>query len=205
MKDEEYMFRKESTEKAITARSARRRRTHNGKGGRVKFPSDNLTKKELKAMSGECKSYRMNDPMKWAEFKAMPDDLKADYIKLIRERFGAADTKIAEMLGCHPVTFSRFCKTLGIGVGSRKGSTKWDEAGWFTWVNGMPMPEKTEEPEEIPMEETHEEPKVKTRAIPDCGSMTFEGRMEDIANTLIALLGGANVHIGIQWDVMDEG
>lgn len=52
MKDEEYIFRQESREKAITARGAHNRRTHCGKGGRVKLPSDYMTKKELEKMNG---------------------------------------------------------------------------------------------------------------------------------------------------------
>lgn len=221
MNDEEYVFRSESRDKAITARSARKRRTHNGKSGRVKFPSDYLTKKELKAMSGECKSYKLNDPMKWDEFKSLPDDLKVDYIKLLRERFNVPDKKIAGMLGVHPVTMSGFVKTLGLQRGKTRGKdTKWDEAGWYAWVNNMPIPEPTETPieEEVPEEPPVTEPipekpemlkafffkEEKNHAVPDSGTMTFEGRIEDIANTLIHLLGGAKVHIGIQWDVLED-
>lgn len=224
MKDEEYVFREDSRDKAITARSARKRRTHNGKGGRVKFPSDHLTKKELKAMNGEVKSWRLNDPMKWEEFKELPDDLKVGYIKALRQRFNCPERKIAEMFGLHPVTWSNHAKTLGLAVGGRtRGKdTKWDEAGWYAWVNGMPMPEKTEEvaEEETPViteeEFIKEEPakpemvkafffkEEKNRAVPTNGSMTFEGRIEDIVNTLTVLLGGANVHIGIQWDVLED-
>jgi hypothetical protein len=212
MKDEEYVFRQDSVEKAVTARSARHRRTHNGKGGRVKFPSDYLTKKELKAMSGSVESYRLNDPMKWDEFKKMPDDLKRDYIKLIRERFNVPDRKIADMMDVHPITLSNFLKTLGCNKGIHYSKKlKFDEGGWYAWVNGMPMPEKEEPPvteaipEEPPVieEPKAEEPKV-TKAIPNCGTMTFEGKAEDIANTLVALLGGAKVHIGIQWDVLED-
>jgi len=225
MKDEEYMFREDSRDKAITARSARKRRTHNGKGGRVKFPSDYLTKKELKAMNGEVKSYRLNDPMNWEEFKALPDDLKVVYIKALREKFNVPERKIAEMFGLHPVTWSHHAKTLGLAVGGRtRGKdTKWDEAAWYTWVNGMPMPEVTvevteeeppviEEPmvDEFVKEEKPEMLKAfffkeeKNRAVPTNGSMTFEGRIEDIVNTLTVLLGGAKVHIGIQWDVLED-
>lgn len=85
MKDEEFLFHSDCHEKKVTARSARNTRTHNGKRGKVKFPSDYLTKKEIKAMSGEVKSYRLNEPMSWREFKAMPDDIKVTYIKLLRE------------------------------------------------------------------------------------------------------------------------
>lgn len=41
--DEEYAYRQDCKEKAITARSARYKRTHCGKGGAVKFPSDYMT------------------------------------------------------------------------------------------------------------------------------------------------------------------
>ena len=84
MKDETYVFIQDVKEKKTTARSARHTRTHCGRGGRVRLPSDNLSKKELMKMSGECKSYRLNSPMSWDEFKAMPDDIKITYIKLLR-------------------------------------------------------------------------------------------------------------------------
>ena len=87
MKDETYLFVSDMKDKKVTARSARNKRTHCGKGGRVRFPSDNLSKKELQKMNGECKAYRLNDPMGWKEFKAMPDDLKITYIKLLRKEF----------------------------------------------------------------------------------------------------------------------
>lgn len=45
MNDIEYEFTKDVIEKKITARSARSTRTHNGKRGAVKFPSDYKTKK----------------------------------------------------------------------------------------------------------------------------------------------------------------
>lgn len=197
MKDEEYVFRQDSKEKAVTARSARHRRTHNGKGGSVKLPSDYMTKKEIKAMSGQVESYKLNDPMKWDEFKKLPDDLKKDYINLIRERFGADDTHIASMMGVHRVTLSNFMKTLGLGRGLHCKRLKLDEGGWYTWVNGMPMPEPQVKSEEVKEENKTEVKEVKTEhktevknAIPSCGTMTFEGKIEDIVKTLEVLLGG---------------
>ena len=155
-------------------------------------------------MSGECVSYKLNDPMKWEEFKSLPDDLKRDYIKLLRERFGASDSKIAEMFGVHKVTLSNFIKTLGASRGNHAKPLKLDEAGWYTWVNGMPMPETQEETEEK-TEEVKEEVKREIKnAIPSNGSMTFEGKIEDIVKTLEVLLGGATVHVGIQWDVLED-
>lgn len=79
--DEQYVMISDSIEKKKIARSSHNRKTHCGKGGRVKFPSDYLSKKELKAMNGDVKSYNLNRPMTWEEFRSMPKDLQIMYIK----------------------------------------------------------------------------------------------------------------------------
>ena len=161
MKDETYAFISDVKEKKVTARSARHTRTHCGKGGRVRLPSDNLSKKELMKMSGECKSYRLNSPMKWKEFKAMPDDIKITYIKLLQQKFNVPFVHIGKMLGCAQNTISGEIIRLGLSEGKNcKGrSKKWDKDGFYAWMNGvdqLPTPvvdEPTEEPviEEVPV------------------------------------------------------
>ena len=126
--DEQYIMISDSIEKKNIARSSRCRRTHCGKGGRVKFPSDYKTKKELKAMNGDVKTYNLNRPMSWTEFKTLPEDLKITYIKKLRNEFKVPDKVIAEMM-C--VTRSSFCKAikdLGLSRGSAAAheSIKWD-------------------------------------------------------------------------------
>lgn len=223
MKDEEYSFVSEVRDKKITARSASNRRTHTGKGGRVRFPSDNLSKKELAQMSGECKSYRLNDPMTWVEFKTMPDDLKCTYIKLLRQKFNAPDCKIADMFG---ISKGR----LGLCGGHRGGNRIWDKDGFDAWVKGMVcLPEALEEVSEPFMEEDvavwedpnpeAEEPdydflahipvevapvpayEVK-KAIPN---MTFEGDIGDVLETIAVLPGGAYAKICVSWEVYRGG
>ena len=139
MKDETYAFISDVKDKGITARSARHKRTHCGKGGRVRLPSDNLSKKELQKMNGEVKRYRLNDPMDWKEFKSMPDDLKTTYIKLLREKFGVPDTQLGKAMGINCCSFSNEMSRLGlnIGVGVRNGATKWDKEGFWAWWNGV--------------------------------------------------------------------
>ena len=160
MKDETYVFISDVKNKGSVARSARHRKTHAGKGGRVRLPSDNLSKKELQKMNGECKSFRLNEPMKWQEFKAMPDDIKATYIKLIRQKFNPPGTMIAQMLGVTEATVRRELARLNLTEGQRSGRMKWDKEGFWAWVHGvdkLPTPvieEVTEEPsqeEQIPV------------------------------------------------------
>lgn len=222
MKDEEYLFHSEVRDKKVTARSARNTRTHNGKRGMVKLPSDYMTKKELNAMNGEVKSYRLNEPMSWKEFKAMPDDIKVTYVKLLREKFHCIDSAIAEMMGIHKATFHNEMNRLGIMVGG-KGRRKWeDKDAFWAWVSGarIPVEEAKEEipvEEETPAEETvaeeetpievsepEAEPVIKKKAIPCTGNMVYEGKVEEVMNSVAALLGNAYVHISITWDVLPE-
>lgn len=46
MNDEKYVFINDCAEKKRTARGIHNKRTHAGKGGKVIFPSDYLTRKE---------------------------------------------------------------------------------------------------------------------------------------------------------------
>jgi hypothetical protein len=193
-------------DKKQTARSARYKRTHTGKGGRAKLPSDYMTKKELAAMSGECKTYRMNAPMKWWEFKAMPDELKIAYIKAIREKYGASDTAISEMFSVSKSTLSHVLKRIGL-EGGKKKSIAYDKEGFLAWVNGVPAkneePEVVEAPQEAPEVQQDAPVKEYCRMVPGSGNMVFEGKVEEVLNTVSVLLGGAKVHISITWDVLE--
>lgn len=86
-------------------------------------------------MNGVCKSYKMNDPMTWADFKDMPDDLKVSYITALRKRFGCPDKYIAEMMGVGARYLILILKDLGCsaGYGSPK---KWDKEGFYAWMSG---------------------------------------------------------------------
>lgn len=153
MKDEEYVLRQDNRDRAVTARSARNKRTHCGRGGRVKLPSDYMTKKEIKAMSGEVKSYRLNEPMNWEAWKQLPDDLKADYIKAIREKYGVSDKTISTAMGVNNRTFSLFAKDYGFAYGKRGGHrTERDKEGFLAWWYGVQL--KSQEP----VDEVAEEP-----------------------------------------------
>lgn len=216
MKDEEYIFRQDVKERASTGRSARSRRTHCGKGGRVKLPSDYMTKKEIKAMSGECKSYKLNEPMNWKEFNAMPDDIKISYVKLLRQKFNVPNNKIAEMLGISQVTFSKEINRLGISEGKNRGSrTQWDQEGFLMWSKGVPI-EQAAMPTEEPTEdsgtgmETDAVLDVLSKtpmpfAVPKLGHMTLSGDAFEISNTIKCLLGAAKVEMRVEWRVVDNG
>lgn len=137
--DEAYSMISDSREKKSTAASAFKAKTHCGKGGAVKLPSDNMTKKELNAMNGECKSYNLRKPMSWEQFKAMPNDLQIAYIKWIREYFGAPDKWIGSALfGVSQKTISMYILDLKLNVGKNcgNGRKKWEKESFLAWCTG---------------------------------------------------------------------
>lgn len=241
MKDEEYLLLSDCREKKNIANSARNRRTHCGKGGRVKFPSDYKTKKEIEKMNGEVKTYRLNSPMSWAEFKAMPDEHKVTYIKLLRRRYRVPDKYLAEMFGTSGWAMCQEMKRLDLSVhGKKPDPLMFDKEGFMAWANGVPTMAEEKPPvvdavveeiavaEEVPVKEVAEAPiedvapsvhintvkdkafdyvgreTVLFHAVPESGSMVFEGNIGDIVNTIKTLPSGAKVHLSITWDVLED-
>lgn len=135
MTDEQFMFVSDVSDKKRTARGIHNKRTHNGKGGHVKFPSDYLSRKEKNAMNGEVKTYQMNKPISYAEFKKYPNDLKITYIQNLRKRFDVPDIEIARKMGCPKSTLGLLLKNLGCS-GKRRGAHRWNKDSWEKWWNG---------------------------------------------------------------------
>lgn len=152
MEDEKYVYFQDLREKKVTGYSARKQRSHCGKRGRVKFPSDYLTKKELKNMNGECKSYRLNSPMSWKEFLAMPKDLQIAYIKAIKEKYNPTITAIGKMMGVDRPNLSKYLLHLGFEKQTR-GAHVWDKEGFAEWCFGTKKTEDCQSVQEKVKEE----------------------------------------------------
>lgn len=153
MTDEEYEYTQDCKEKKITARSARHMRTHNGKSGAVKLPSDYLSKKELRNMNGPVESYRMNDPMTWEQFKKLPDDLKVTYVKALREKYKVPDSALAEAMGISTQVFGKWMRCYGLGTGKGSGAAgrhwygTYEHNQFVAWWNGVNLEETVKEAE----------------------------------------------------------
>lgn len=209
MNDIKYTFIQEVKEKKVTARGSHNRRTHAGKGGAVKFPSDYLSKKELKAMSSEVKTYKMNEPISWAEFKAMPEDLQRQYLKNLRESYNVSFSEIGRMFGVSKYAINATARSLGIGQGSPGSKKDFDRKSWEAFINGnnpIVKPVLDDVTSITEVNNTPETPKNEPvavnefkAAIPLYGSMTFSGNATEALKTMIAILGGAAVDITISW------
>lgn len=209
MTDEKYSYIQDVRDKKITARSARHKRTHNGKGGSVKLPSDYMTQKEIKAMSGEVKSYRLNKPMTWQEFKAMPNDVQYGYIKLLKSKYSVPNTSIEKMFGLGNGSLASHMKSIGYAVTSLAHG-KFDKEGWIAFVNGVPTQK------EEPAVEAVEEAKacrwvgvddnfitqITQTVRPIRGTLDYEGTVEDIFFALNKIVGNGNVRMTISWEAV---
>lgn len=133
--DEEYEFRKDCGEKKNIAASSHKQRTHCGKGGRIKFPSDYMSRKELKAMNGEVVTYKPVKPIKWDDFKVLSCEEKVNYIGWIRRAFGATNSAIAEMFGVAHNTLMLHLVDLKIADNeTNTGKGKWNKDGFCRWA-----------------------------------------------------------------------
>lgn len=170
-------------------------------------------------MNGEVKSYRLNDPMTWQEFKALPDDIKVIYIKGIRERFRVSDSKIFEMFGVKGCTGNQYFATRGLCLGRAHRFTDFDKEGWIKWVNGVPLAESEKEQEQEVVVCDVEESKAncpnkastlnptQAKAIPRHGSMTFDCNPYDalkrIEDAFKAMGMEGKVFLTVYWDILD--
>lgn len=185
MSDEAFDLLEENREKKITGQSARNRRGNTGKRGSVRLPSDRLTDKQLEALNGKCETYCLGKPMTWAQFKAMPDDLKIEYVKKLRKKYSVPDYALAEAMGVSRRTFGKWMWGLGLDLGRQAAAAN---RGWYDtedcdhFVNfwcGVKEPPKR-------------------------GVISIEGdAMADLLE-LADELKGVNVRMTIEWTVVEE-
>ena len=88
-------FDYDARQKKRVAASARRRKS-GSRSRYVGLPSDHLTQKELRAMSGEVQTYNMNAPVRWSAFLSWPHDLQQEYVSKLQADYGATGEMLAE-------------------------------------------------------------------------------------------------------------
>lgn len=212
--DEQWAMIEDSIEKKNIAHSASHRRTHCGKRGGVALPSDFMSKKELNAMNGNVMTFNLKQPMSWEKFKNMPDDVKVEYVKMIRDKFKTPDKILAKCMGISYMYFGKCLRNLGLGQGKGAGRANrfWSEtkeSELFREWWGSDLETVTENVNEIKesdvclVEMTEDDTETKY-ASPKSGSLTFDCRADEAMNTIGKILGDRKVHIFIDWQVVED-
>ena len=187
-----------------------------------RLPSDSLTAAQKRRLNGEVKTYNMNAPMAWAEFKEMPDDLKVTYLNHLADGYQANQKMIAGMFGIHPATMCECFRHLGVAAknsGVKGGEKAADrDRRWAEFLNGG-TPAAEPGVEEAPVEKADEETAncdtpfdkqdliaaLETPAKPVMKSLRVE--FEDVYNWVdlytrvmgLPELNGAKVTLSVEW------
>lgn len=99
MDDARYAALEDIRERKRTASGARHK-INGSKSRKVTFPHEYLSRKELKAMSGEVKIWIMKKFYTYDEFKQMPADLQVEYLNGMMDDYDVGLETIArEVLG----------------------------------------------------------------------------------------------------------
>ena len=73
-------------------------------------------------MNGDVKSYNLNRPMTWEEFRSMPQDLQIMYIKKLRNEFEVPDIVLGKAMGICKSSFSKAMRELNLSLGRSAGA-----------------------------------------------------------------------------------
>ena len=111
-------FDYDAYQKKRVAASARRRKS-GSRSRYVGLPSDHLTQKELRAMSGEVQTYNMNAPVRWSAFLSWPHDLQQEYVSKLQADYGATGEMLAECFDTSRAIVIRGLKEAGIQLVSQ--------------------------------------------------------------------------------------
>ena len=127
-------------QKKRTAAGAR----HMKRGSRSKrcsLPSDNLTPAQLKRRNGPVSTYKLDAPMRWDDFKAMPVDLQKKYLTNLVETYGATNEMLGDMFYVHLTHVGTLKKALGVVshnphrlIGEKKAIR---DQMWAAFCNGV--------------------------------------------------------------------
>lgn len=208
MNDEKYVFITDCADKKRTARGIHNKRTHTGKGGKVLFPSDYLTRKERDAMNGEVKTYALNRPMCWKDYKSLPDEIQREYFSLLVDKHKGTQQRIASMFGVSAETVRLEALKFKIKFDRYSNSDIRAErvSAWTAFFNqeNVPMVENTE-PTEVPPGSPVEvkAPSAMSRGgAPKSGSLCFENTTTtDALNLVFSVLGAVSVaKINVSWE-----
>ena len=123
------------------------------------LPSDYLTAAQKRRLNGPVSTYKLDEPMNWESFKAMPEDLQKKYILNLQETYQTNDKMIAKLFGKSDVTVGEHRKRLGLNPIGKSRMTHDEiavrDAKWDAFCNGV-VGGKPGEPKKIENNEVEE-------------------------------------------------
>ena len=115
MTDIEWMFKEDVREKKSLVASSRHRKC-GSKSKKCSMPSDYLTARQKKKLNGEVKVYKMNVPMTWDDFKAMPIPQQSEYLNTIINKYHANGAALSMMFNVSAGAIRLHCARHSLGI-----------------------------------------------------------------------------------------
>lgn len=194
MTDVEYILREDARSKKSSGRGVYSRKC-GSKSKLCSLPSDRLTEKQKKELSGEVKTYNLSVRLSYAEFKQLPPDLMTEYVNRLVRTYGANFSDIAQSMGItretlgvfrdsHPV-FPKF-KPGGRSALAKSTASEWAEFlkdkrysnGAVRFVDVEEVQESPDETAPIP---EVDEPSMVGQVQADAIAVTLTGTPQQIA------------------------
>lgn len=196
--DSSRIFTQEIKERASLARGSKHR-VCGSKSKKCHLSTDGMTQKQWEKRNGTVNTYKLNAPMVWVEFKALPTDLQKTYLTSLVKTYGANASDLSKMLGVSRNTFHAMLKKNDFGLKFPVGHSmsKAQREDWKLFLadgDGRLCP--IHPAEEMPVEtEEREKPTdvfEDTKMNMTQFSLTFHGKIDTaaIANSIRQLLGG---------------
>lgn len=111
------------------------------KSKKCTLPSDYLTAAQKRRLNGPVSTYKLDEPMNWESFKAMPEDLQKKYILNLQETYQANNDMLGKMFGVTGVSVCKMRHALGIGAMGQSKMTHDEvtvrDAKWDAFCNGV--------------------------------------------------------------------
>jgi hypothetical protein len=127
MDDIKYLLKKDTVEKKVTARSARKKVRHTG----CNLPSDRMSKKEINKMNGEVFCVNIHQPMTWKHFKKLSNDIQREYLTYLSDEFSCRYVDLAKAFGISVAGFAHYLTRNGL-KGAIK-SNRWKRLKQQEW------------------------------------------------------------------------
>lgn len=117
MTDEEYIFRQDVKEKAITARSSHK--VGSSCRRRCTFSTDHMTRREWEKMNGPVNTVQLDARLTWEQFSKLSESLRREYIQNILAHYNVGPNAIARMFGISGPYCGKRLRELGFTFNKR--------------------------------------------------------------------------------------
>lgn len=126
MTDEKYTLQQTNKERSQLIPSVYKRRTHNGKGGAMKTPSDFLSSSEKRAMCSTMQAVTLTRPISFDCFQKLSPSLQEQYMKSLIETYHGSTSSIAKMFDISEAQVKAIRSGMHINYPGTLDQSKWE-------------------------------------------------------------------------------